>query len=386
MSNTKKPGVYYDESVEYEMTGAGAKIPVIIGKTGNEGTAQYKVDGTVAQKFTSWDEVNRTIANGGIGVDTATNPVLAFLKDFFEEARVTSSDQLGVPYLYVIDVGDGTTKKSWTDALTTAKTLGEVQVEAYIGADNITDYTLASFIAGACASIATELPNLNLRNGFVTKTSGTDAELIALNPSTNGILNSRMFLVEPLLFGKTVARFCTTPYYREPGYLVYRSVTPGTFKKRTNAEITALQNAGVVINVDEKVDNETWCRINLSVSTAYARDPRPADSLGHARFNADNLLRQIFKAIFPQVKDNEVATNFVKRQTKVDAVIDDEVEAERMIPYDSSTGKGTRLTLVESNSDPYDMELVGQIQPVNCTKAIIVKAQIKNPAVISVES
>lgn len=380
--STKRPGVYFDESVEFELNGNGAKIPVIIGKTGNEGTASYKVDGTVIQKFTEFEEANRTIANGGIGTDTTTNPVLAFLEEFFEEAKVTSSDQLGVPYVYVIDLGAATTKADWLTALTKAKTLKDVTVEAWIGADNITDYTLAAFIAGAGVSIATETHNLNLRTGFVTKTNATDADLIALNPSTTGILNSRVFLCEPLLFGKTVARFCTTPYYIEPGFLEYRSVRPGTFKARTNSEIVALENAGVVINCDDGVDG-AMPRINLSVSTAYAKDPRPSDALGHARFNADNLLRSIFRACYDQIKANEVTSQIVKTQTKIDALIDAEVESERMIGYNTDTGKGTKLTLVESDTDPYSMELIGSIHPVNCTEAIIVKAQLKNPIVNS---
>ena len=88
----------------------------------------------------------------------------------------------------------------------------------------------------------------------------------------------------------------------------------------------------------------------------------------------------MFKAVFTQVKANETASYIVKAQTKVDAIVDDEVEAERMIPYNSENGNGTKLTLIEANSDPYDMELIGQIQPINCTIAINVKIQIKNPA------
>lgn len=383
MTLSKIPGVYYDELAEYELAGNGAKIPVIIGKTGNSAATGYAVDGTQINKFANWEEVNRTIANGGIGTDTSTNPVLAFLKEFFEEAEPLSSEDLGVPYVYVIDVGAGTVKTAWTAALTTAKTVNEATVEVYVNADNITDYTLAAFTAGAAASIRTETANLNLRTGFVTKPSGTDSDLIALNPSSGGILDSRIFLCEPLKFGKCVARFCTTPYYVEPGFLQYRTVKPGTFKARTKAEELALQNAGVVFSHDEKVDTDTYVRINLSTSTAFAKTSQPADALGHARFNADHLLREIFKAVYPQVKDNETASKIVKSQTKVDAIIDAEVEAERIIKYNSENGQGTKLTLVESDSNPYDMELVGQIQPVNCTGAIIVKATLKNPATVA---
>ena len=388
MPITKRPGVYFNETTEYELQGNGGKIPVWIGKTGNTAATGYKVDGTQINKFSSWNEVNRSIANGGIGTDTSTNPLLAALEEFFKEAEIQTTEDIGIPYIYVIDVGAGTSKDVWLTALTTAKTAIDAIIEFYVGAENISDtgYTLPDFINAAYASISTETARLSLRTGFTTKANATDSELIALNPSSGGILKSRIGIIEPLYFGKHAARLCCTPYYIEPGFLEFRTVEPGEFKSRTDAEILALQNAGIIFGADEVVSDLVVCRINLAVSTAFANNPRPADSLFHARFNADHLLREVFKAVYPQVKDNESATNIVKRQTKVDAIIDAEVEAERMIPYNSTTGDGTKLTLVESDSDPYDMILEGQIQPINCTGAILVKAKIKNPVVIAVEN
>lgn len=386
MPITKRPGVYFNETTEYELQGNGGKIPVWIGKTGNTAATGYKVDGTQINKFSSWNEVNRSIANGGIGTDTTTNPLLAALEEFFEEAEIQTTEDIGIPYIYVIDVGAGTSKDVWLTALTTAKTAIDAIIEFYVGAENISDtgYTLPDFINAAYASISTETARLSLRTGFTTKADATDSELIALNPSSGGILKSRIGIIEPLKFGKHAARLCCTPYYIEPGFLEYRTVEPGEFKSRTDAEILALQNAGIIFGADEVVSDLVVCRINLAVSTAFANNPRPADSLFHARFNADNLLRNVFKAVFTQVKANEAASYIVKAQTKVDAVIDEEVRLERMIPYNNETGDGTKLTLVESDSNPYDMELKGQIQGINCTTAIIVKAKIKNPAVIAV--
>ena len=386
MPITKRPGVYYNETTEYELQGNGGKIPVFIGKTGNTAATGYAVDGTQIIQFTSWSEVNRSIANGGIGTDTSTNPLLAVLKEFFEEAEIKTSDDVGVPYIYVIDVGAGTSKNVWLTALTTAKSKHEAIVEAYVGAENISDtgYTLTDFINAAYASIVAESSNLNLRTGFTTKAEATDAQLIALNPTSGGILKSRIGIIEPDKFGKHVARLCVTPYYIEPGFLPYRTIEPGEFKERTDAEIVALQNAGIIVGADEVVSDLVVCRMNLATSTAFAANPRPADSLFHARFNADNLLREVFKAVFTQIKANETASYLVKAQTKVDAIIDREVEAERMIAYNSETGDGTKLTLLESDSNPYDMDLVGQIQGINCTIAIQVKIQIKNPAMKAV--
>ena len=387
MPITKRPGVYFNETTEYELQGNGGKIPVWIGKTGNTAATGYKVDGTQINKFSNWNEINRSIANGGIGTDTSTNPLLAALKEFFEEAEIQTTEDIGIPYIYVIDVGAGTSKDVWLTALTTAKTANNAIIEFYVGAENISDtgYTLPDFINAAYASISTETARLSLRTGFTTKANATDSELIALNPSSGGILKSRIGIIEPLKFGKHAARLCCTPYYIEPGFLEYRTVEPGEFKSRTDAEILALQNAGIIFGADEVVSDLVVCRINLAVSTAFAKNPRPADSLFHARFNADNLLRNVFKAVFTQVKANEAASYIVKAQTKVDAVIDEEVRLERMIPYNNETGDGTKLTLVESDSNPYDMELKGQIQGINSTTAIIVKAKIKNPAVIAVQ-
>ena len=386
MAITKIPGVYFNETTEFELQGNGGKIPVFIGKTGNSAATGYKVDGTQINKFANWNEVNRTIANGGIGTDTTTNPLLAVLKEFFEEAEVRDSADVGIPYIYVIDVGAGTSKDVWLAALTTAKTKTDATVEVYYGAENISDtgYTISNFIAAAAASITTETANLNLRTAFTTCAAATDAQLIALNPSSGGILKSRIGLIEPDKFGKHVAKICCTPYYIEPGFLPFRTIEPGTFKDRTDAQMLALQNAGIIFGADEIVSDLIVTRINLGVSTAFAANPRPSDSLFHARFNADHLLREVFKAVFPQIKANETASYIVKAQTKVDAVIDAEVEAERMIPYNSETGDGTKLTLVESDSNPYDMDLVGQIQGINATMAIQVKVTIKNPAMKAV--
>ena len=380
MTLNKIPGLYYDEETEYELSGNGAKIPVIIGPSGSS-TSQHPVDGTGYLKYNSYDEACKIVTQGGIGTHPETNPLLAFLKDFFEEATPKSSDDLGVPYVYVIDLGTGTSKTAWTNAIATAKTLTEATVEIYVNADNIEDYTLLSFLAGAMTSIRTETHDLNLRVAFVTKPEATDAQLINLTTGTGAVNDSRLFIFEPLLFGKACARFCCTPYYVEPGFQQYRTVRAGEFLARTKTQELALQNAGIVFSHDEKVDTDVYTRINLSTSSSFALASRPADALGHSRFNADNLLRQIFKAVYPQIKDNEAASNIVKRQTKVDAIIDAEIEAERIIRYNSDTMEGTKLTLVESEHDPYDMELVGQIQPVNCTVAINIKAYIKNPIV-----
>ena len=390
MPITKLPGVYYDENVTYELTGEGSKIPVIIGATDNAPApgSTYKADGTQIRKYTSWEEVNKPITaeNPGIGVwsEGTSNKLSQFLYEFFKEARLLTNADSDVPFIYVIDVGDGTTKKAWVDALTLAKSKSDAQIEVYVGADNIDSYNLPAFLKGAYAAILEETHDLDLRCAFTTKYGATDEQygetdkqLIALTNESSGIQKSRIGICEPLLFGKTVARICCTPSNMEPGHLVYRSVEPGTFIDRTKAEMLKLQNAGIIFNRDEHINGNIYPKMNLCVATSFAATTRPADALFHARFNADSLLREVFEACYSQIKANESASNLAYLQTRINKIVNDKVSAEEMVEYDERTEAGTKLIATESDNDPYIIIITGQIQPVKCTIAIEVEATVK---------
>ena len=386
MPITKLPGVYYNERVTYELTGEGSKIPVIIGATGNTATDDYKIDGTVIRKFTGWEDVNKatTAEVPGIGVysENTTNQLSKFLHEFFEEARLQVNSDIGVPYIYIIDVGDGKTKQSWLNALNVAKSKLDATIEIYVGADAITSYELKAFLDGAYASIKEGTKDLDLRCAFTTKgynnpSSVTDAQLIALTNESTGVQYSRIGITEPLLFGKTMARICCTPSNVEPGFYEYRSVEPGTFKDRTKAEMLILQNAGIIFNRDEHINGKVHPKINLCVSSSFAATTRPADALFHARFNADALLREVFEACYNQIKANESATNLAYLQTRINKIVNDKVSAEEMIKYDEKTGNGTRLIVNQSDADPYSLIITGQMHPQKCTVAIEVEATVK---------
>ena len=383
MPITKLPGVYYNENVTYELTGEGSKIPVIIGATGNAPAqgSTYKVDGTEIRKYTSWEEVNKPITaeNPGIGVwsEDTSNKLSQFLYEFFKEARLLTNSDIGVPYIYVIDVGAGTAKQAWLDALTLAKSKSDAQIEVYVGADNINSYDLPAFLKGAYSAILEETHDLDLRCAFTTKYGATDEQLIALTNESSGIQKSRIGICEPLLFGKTVARICCTPSNMEPGHLVYRSVEPGEFIDRTKAQMLNLQNAGIIFNRDEHINGNIYPKMNLCVATSFAATTRPADALFHARFNADSLLRDVFEACYSQIKANESASNLAYLQTRINKLVNDKVSAEEMVEYDERTEAGTKLIANESDSDPYSIIITGQIQPVKCTIAIEVEATVK---------
>lgn len=402
MADSRVPGLYYNEDVSYESTGEGSKIPVIIGVTGNtydeENNPNYNPNGKQIIKYSGWSEVNKPCNSTDPGVcpkttqqnpdtsytdetiKTAPNQLARFLHEFFVEARIQSSEDLGVPYIYVIDVGTGE-KAAWVNALKTAKTKLDATIEFYLGCDNITGYTIKEFLDAAEAGIKTELKLLDLRTGFTTKgyltpETVTDEQLIALTNATTGNRYSRIGIMEPLLAGKTFARICCTPAEKEPGFYEYRSVDPGTFKDRSLEQIGLMQNNGIIINRDEHVNANIHPKINLCVSTAYPENPKPADARFHARFNSDDLLREIFEVSYPLIKDNDAEVGITYAQTAINKLINDRVNNDEFVKYNERTGKGTRLIISSIDDSSYCAELSGQMQPKKSIDVIEINAKL----------
>lgn len=386
----KIPGVYLNEDVDYELSGVGSKIPVFIGKTGNTGSADYKVDGSVALKFTNYDDANKAITAGGIGLDNELNKIL---KNFFEEARLKQPDDIGVPHVYVIDVGAGTSRDAWLTAVETAFSKIDASIMAFVGTENIqytpegaeepVTYSVVDLAKAVKVAIDTRTHTFELWNAFFTKKDATDAQLIALTDATNGVQKSRIGIIEwdNYRFGKTVARICLTPFNQEVGFIKYRSVEAGEFPERNLTQKLALQNAGIIFNHDEMYSDEMNPRMNICLATSYAATNKPADAMFHARFIADALLKDIYEAIYPLIKANDTASNLVKIQVKIDTVIDEYIRNGDCISFNKDTGLGTRLIAQPSDKDPYDVEIVGSIQPVNAILAIDVKEKLNTAAI-----
>ena len=89
---------------------------------------------------------------------------------------------------------------------------------------------------------------------------------------------------------------------------------------------------------------------------------------------------QRVEAAYPFIKANDTATNIVKLQVKVDDVVDSFIRREECRAWNSDTETGTRLTVRESTEDPYDLEIVGYIQPVNTIDNILVRERINTAA------
>ena len=94
MAITQTPGTTYSEvDTDPQANGTGAEIPIFIGISGNNNPTPG------VQKFKKYEDARKTVSEHGIGTDVSTNPLLAALKDFFEEAKKVNSDDIGIPYV-----------------------------------------------------------------------------------------------------------------------------------------------------------------------------------------------------------------------------------------------------------------------------------------------
>lgn len=434
------PGVYYHEDMQYELNSTGARIPIFIGATLTENeniiegyykaadgkfykeaaytteitpeegvtykdkntggkyydyTTQYneipdyQVDGKKIIQYKKWADVNKPKSEGGLGVYNKDKPdqnlLLRDIRNFFIESTPTISSEIGYEYIYAIDLGEAKDQTGWINAFKQAKGKRDAHVEVYVGAEKVTGATIEDIMEVANTSIVDASVALNLRYGFFTKQGATDTDLKNTTTGSKKIQYSRIYLIEPLLFGKTIARICVTPNNIEPGYYQYRTVNPGEFIERNPDEQLALQNAGIIFNHDEYTSQNFYPKINLTVGTSFAKSSRPGDAMFHARANADNLLRRVFDECYVQIKANETEANINYLKSRIKSIVDDAVQNDEVKKYNETTGKGTYLSAEESDEDPYTMIVYGQILPINCTVAIDIRTTINTSVIKAIE-
>lgn len=192
------------------------------------------------------------------------------------------------------------------------------------------------------------------------------------------VASSRVAIVEKELFGKTIARICSTPYFVEPGYLPYMSVVQGTFKQLDNDDRDALFGTGLIFNEDDYTLTSITPRICLATSTAWGvedHDARTTDSLIHARRNVDHHVRKMLSIIAPQLKRNETSVNLRHIKNQLDEYLDSELSNGTIMEY--------AFDIIESSYNPYALLIRGRITPVNSTLAIEFENTVGSPYAIA---
>lgn len=371
MINEKPKIVSKEQDANALNIGTGGEIPIFISPTLNETPL------TDITEYTKYAECNKLVSAGGIGV-ADTNYLSPVLKDFFDESLKINSDDIGVPHIYVKDLGAATPDNAtpWTNAIRDIKIKNDVRVEAYVfqkpaNANDDAITTLITNVASIMNNVATaldaEAEKGKPRIAYFTVLGLNDNQLKELTKSSNAtkIQHSRVYLIEPKDFGKTIARICITPIPDEPGYYNYRSVNPEEFTERLDSTIEEMQQAGIIINTDERTSSNIYPRINLCVATSYAKGEgnRPTDSLLHARRNVDQMQREAIDIVYNQLKRRATSGYLTDTQADLDVLVYNKIEAGFM-------KKDTSITISEPENAPEELEVLIEAYPVNITGKI----------------
>ena len=192
--------------------------------------------------------------------------------------------------------------------------------------------------------------------------------------------SSRVGIIEKEHLGKTIARICSTPYYLEPGYLPYMSISSGLFEERSKDERDSLFATGLIFNEDDYTLPTITPRICLATSTAWGiedHDMRVSDALIHARRNVDHHIRRILKIIAPQLKRNETSVTLRHVQNQVDLYLDSELTKGTIMEYS--------VEIKESSFNPYALLVKGRIVPINSTLGIDFENTVGSPYTIATD-
>lgn len=355
----------YKEDVSALQKGDGGEVPIFIGATGNESPS------TNILELANYKEAIRTPAMGGIGPEATANFMLTVIKDFFEETMKIQSEDIGVPHIFVKDLGTTTaaTAAPFTAAKDDSSKKLDVQVEAYIFKSTDALDKIIDILTSIAASLKQDTLKGRPRIAYATVQDWSDAQMKTLTQGTNEI-NKKIrdvdiAIIEPDKFGKQLARICTTPYYDEPGYYQFRSVSAGEFTERTDSQEEDLQAKGIIFSHDEKPGKTAFPKINLCVSSAYAEDEedRSEMSLIHVNRNVNQLIRDAMEVVYPQLKRRETETFIKEVQADLDLLCIEKIKAGYM-------KDGTEVTAVEYKNSPSRLKLKIKAAPVNITGVI----------------
>lgn len=359
INETPKIKVYKEDSSNLR-NGEGGEIPIFIGSTGNENPSSNILE------FTNYNDVEKTVSDGGIGPVSENNFLIKIIQDFLAEAGKINTDDIGVPYVYVKDLGAATAESAapWIAAKKESRRKNKIQVEAYVFKKEDTATNIISVMTSISESLKIDTEKGKPRIAYVTVEGWDDTKLKTLTVAA-GIRDENIAVIEYDKFGRELARICTTPYYDEPGYYEFRSIKPGEFAERTDEEEEALQAAGIIFGHDEQTSSNVHPKINLAVSTAYANneDERPSLCLLHANRNVNQLIRDAVDVVYPQLKRRETITFIQEVQADLDALCSDKIKKGYMLD-------GTKVTAVEYRDTPARLKLKIKANPVNITGLI----------------
>lgn len=364
INETPKIKAYKEDSTSLQ-NGVGGEVPIIIGATTNESPSNNILE------FKNYRDATKTPANGGIGPEATGNYMLPVIEDFFEESMKLMSDDIGIPHIFVKDLGTATATNAgpWVNAKKDSRKKLDIQVEAYVFKSDDTLDKIVDVLTAIAASLKEDTLKGRPRIAYVTVQGWTDTQLKTLTQGTEQITKKirdiDIAVIEWDKFGKHLARICLTPYYDEPGYYQFRSVSEGEFTERSDVDEEDLQLKGIIFGHDEKPGKNAFPKINLAVSSDYANaeDERSPLCLIHTNRNVNQLIRDAMEVVYPQLKRRETQTFIEEVQADLDELCSEKIRLGYM-------KGGTKVTAVEYEDSPSTLKLKVKAAPVNITGII----------------
>lgn len=392
MPISRAPYIEYSEqvsTVDYTSS-TFADIPVILApckikKYDSTGTLITETTGTGDEAVTteyfpgavSKDEIlifsNYTRASARISDVTGEGKeVLEFLEQFFEEADTQGiATGYGIPYVYFIPLPLNPTNDDLKNAIKLVDRIREITAIMILGVTNH-----ATTLSGIKDMVLEPVKDGYLRIAYAIapeRASNTTVAAYAASIYTigNTVNCSRIALIHPTEAGRIFAHICQTPYAVEPGYLPLNSTSVGVFEYLTKDERDALCMSGLIFGEDDDILPVTLPRICLGTSTAFSRnsaltDPsygnRKVDSMLHHRRNVDHHVREIFRILSIQLKNNESSVSLRYLKQECVKYLNEQLSKGALQAYS--------INIVEASYNPYCLLVTGEMTPNNATLAI----------------
>lgn len=364
------PYIRDNESADQIYMGSpGAEIILLIGKT------QNTKDLTQVYDFPNYQAAMKTVANGGIGPEDATNELLVAIGEIFAESqRRNSTDVYGANRVYAINVGMNPTTDDWTQAQALAETIDDVGVEVYVLNSSL------SFMVSTKTALDNAASICKRRRAFFTVNDGesiVDAVKRTDPDQPTYINSSRIYIAwERELQSKYAAKMAYTPYYVDPAYGGFRSVTAADADTGlTDDDRDTLTSAGLLCSMKslDKSGSVRMAEPVKFVSTAYRSVDGnvPADSMAHQRRIADHCFNKMDDIARAELKHLNMADGLPMLTELLNGFLENEKTKGYIKSYN--------VACQQSVDNPFGLDILRKLQPTNTVYEITENSVIMSP-------
>lgn len=363
------PGVIIKESVESARNdGYTGRNILVIGNAGY--TPQKEEEGGIVYTLYNYEDAKNKLAPPEDITKVGENTLRNIIKDIFNEGKpLDPTDTFGLNKVYAINIGPEPTIETLLTALEASEAVYDVDIEVYPGLSDI--------------------PAMNMIKGHLKKLEGFGDYRIAImaaspnadveelikmtDPNESVYISSGRIVihVNPRVLGAFAAKVACTPYYQDPAYNSYRTITTQDIKKYRRDELETILDAGLVVDW-EVVDPTLGIKVVEPVyarATNYTTEQTPGDAYLHHRLNADHQSQVTDGIARPYIKQNNTETSRQAIEQQCKSHLEKEVKEERIQSYS--------YELYPNRADPYSLIVKMKILPVKSIHVIEINRTIQ---------